>query len=121
MPMAPEALCRVATDALEARKLAGVTVLDVSSLTDVCDYMVIASGRSRRQVITAAEHVVEKAKAAGQRPLGVEGMREGEWVLVDLCDVVVHVMTPGARELYQLEKLWTPRSRPASTSGEAAG
>ena len=73
--------------------------------------MVVASGTSPRQVKALADNVVEKAKAAGCRPLGVEGEREAEWVLVDLADVVVHVMLPSTRDFYQLEKLWGTNER----------
>ena len=94
-------------DAIEELKGQDVVELDVRRLTDVTDRMVIASGRSDRQVKAIAENVLAKAKAAGVRPLGVEGLERGEWVLVDLCDVVVHIMQPDTREYYQLEKLWT--------------
>ena len=101
-----ETLTRLVTDALEDRKMQRITVLDVRALTDVTDAMVIACGRSTRQVRATAEHVIERAKEAGCRPMGVEGLRGGEWVLIDLCDVVLHLMTPDTRETYQLEKLW---------------
>lgn len=93
-------------DALDDLKALDVTVLDVRKLTDMTDCMVIATGRSNRQVAAIAEHLVAQAKAANRPPLGIEGLREGDWVLVDLTDVVVHIMQPEARELYQLEKLW---------------
>jgi len=92
--------------ALEEIKAKDIVVLDVHKLTSITDIMVIASGTSNRQVKALADNVVEKAKAAGCRPLSVEGEREGEWILVDLADVVVHVMMPVTREFYQLEKLW---------------
>ena len=94
------------TAALDDMKAANVRVLDVRGLTDIVDTMVIASGNSDRHVRSIAERVVEKAKAAGLRPLGTEGARDGEWVLVDLQDVLVHVMLPRVREFYALEHLW---------------
>jgi len=95
----------------EDLKADGVHVLDVRHLTTVTDTMVIASGRSDRHVRAIAGAVVEQAKKAGFRPLGVEGERSGEWVLVDLADLVVHVMLPRVREFYNLEKLWDMPAR----------
>ena len=94
------------TTALDDMKAVNVRVLDVRGLTDIADTMVIASGNSDRHVRSIAERVVEKAKAAGFRPLGTEGERDGEWVLVDLQDLIVHVMLPRVREFYGLERLW---------------
>jgi ribosome-associated protein len=94
------------TTALDDMKAVNVRVLDVRGLTDIADTMVIASGNSDRHVRAIAERVVEKAKAAGFRPLGTEGARDGEWVLVDLQDLIVHVMLPRVREFYGLERLW---------------
>jgi ribosome-associated protein len=92
--------------ALEDMKAVNVRVLDVRGLTDVADTMIVASGNSDRHVRAVAERVVEKAKEMGRRPMGLEGTRDGEWVLVDLQDVLVHVMLPRVRELYALEQLW---------------
>lgn len=100
------ALDQVVAKALDDMKAVNVQVIDVRKLSDVFDTLVVASGTSDRHVRSIAERVVEKAKAAGFRPLGVEGQKTGEWVLVDLRDVVVHVMLPRVRELYGLEKLW---------------
>jgi ribosome-associated protein len=80
--------------------------LDVRGMTDVMDYLVIVSGTSNRHVRSLADNVVQEAKKRGERPLGVEGEDGGEWVLVDLGDVVVHVMLPATREFYDLERLW---------------
>jgi len=94
------------TAALDDMKAVNVKMLDVRGLTDIADVMVIASGNSDRHVRSIADRVVEKAKAAGHRPLGIEGEREGEWVLVDLGDIILHVMLPRVREFYGLERLW---------------
>ncbi|MEA2094948.1 MAG: ribosome silencing factor [Pseudomonadota bacterium] len=93
-------------DALEELKGVDIKVLDVSSLTSITDRMVIASGTSTRHVQALANNVALKAKRAGCPALGVEGEQAAEWVLVDLGDVVVHVMMPPVREFYALEKLW---------------
>ena len=99
-------LQNLVTAALDDMKAVNVRVLDVRGLTDIVDTMVIASGNSDRHVRSIAERVVEKARAAGLRPLGTEGARDGEWVLVDLQDILVHVMLPRVREFYGLEDLW---------------
>ena len=92
--------------ALDDMKALDVKVLDVRDLTDIADYMVIASGTSDRHVRSVAQRVVEKAKEAGFRPHGLEGLKDGDWVLLDLNEVIVHVMLPRVREFYGLEKLW---------------
>ena len=94
------------TTALDDMKAVNVRVLDVRGLTDIANTMVSASGNSDRHVRSIADRVVESAKAAGFRPLGTEGARDGEWVLVDLQDILVHVMLPRVREFYGLERLW---------------
>jgi ribosome silencing factor RsfS/YbeB/iojap len=93
-----------ALDGLKARDVREIDVRDKSSVTDL---LVVASGTSSRHVKSIAEEVVRKAKQAGLPPIGVEGQREAEWVLVDLGDIVVHVMLPRTREFYGLERLWT--------------
>lgn len=102
----PPSLDRVITAALDDMKATNVRVLDVRGVTDIADTMVIASGTSDRHVRSIADRVVECAKKAGFRPMGVEGAGDGEWVLVDLQDVIVHVMLPRVREFYRLESLW---------------
>lgn len=92
--------------ALEDLKGREVTVLDVRGKTSVTDYMVVASGTSERHVHALADHVVEQVAGHGIRPLGVEGEHSRDWVLVDLGDVIVHLMLPETRNFYQLEKLW---------------
>ena len=103
---AVEALRQAVLNALEEMKGREVLALDVREQTSVTDWFVIVSGTSSRHVKSLAEEVVKAAKAMGLPPLGVEGEREGEWVVVDLADVVVHVMQPRVREFYALEKLW---------------
>jgi len=107
--MQADELLALVVRALEAIKAQDVSVLDVREITTFADYMVISSGRSERQVKAMADSVVEQAKGAGVRPLGVEGEKSAEWVLIDLGDVVVHAMQPATREFYQLEKLWGMR------------
>lgn len=96
----------LAENALADVKAREVRVMDVRKLTTVTDYMIIASGTSDRHVRSIADRLVEKATTAGEPPLGVEGQDGGEWVLVDLQDVVVHIMQPRVRDFYKLEKLW---------------
>lgn len=93
-------------DALNDAKALDINIFDVSELTSIADNMVIASGRSNRQVSAIADKVIQQAKANGIKPLGEEGKKQGEWVLVDLGDIIVHIMHPETREYYQLEKLW---------------
>jgi ribosome-associated protein len=103
--------------ALDDMKAVNIKVMDVRSLTDITDTMIIASGNSDRHVRSIAEHLVQYAKAAGFPPYGVEGARDGEWALVDLHDVIVHVMLPRVREFYGLERLWDTPAAPAGASG----
>ena len=103
---------RGATEELKARDVVEIDVIGKSSVTD---FMVIASGTSSRHVKSIADEVVKFAKNLGIMPLGVEGEREAEWVLVDLGDVLVHVMLPRVREFYALERLWTVGDQPPSS------
>jgi len=91
---------------LEDMKANDISVIDVRGRTVIADYLVIASGTSERHVKSSAEAVAFKAKQAGEAPIGEEGIKEGEWALVDLNGVVVHVMQPRVRDYYQIEKLW---------------
>ncbi|KZC23612.1 ribosome silencing factor RsfS [Rhodanobacter sp. FW510-R12] len=101
------ALRKSVIDALEELKAKDVREIDVRGKTSIADLLVIASGTSARHVKSIADEVGKFAKKAGVMPLGVEGEAEGEWVLVDLGDVIVHVMLPRIREFYGLERLWT--------------
>jgi len=106
----PSALQKIVTTALEDMKAVNVQILDVRALTDVADTLIVASGTSDRHVRSIADRVVQQVKAAGIRPYGIEGARDGEWVLVDLNDIVLHVMLPRVREHYGLEQLWEAHS-----------
>lgn len=97
----------IVINALEELKAQDIRILDVRDRATFTDLMVIASGTATRHVKAIADKVLEKCAKAGVRPLGVEGQREAEWVLVDLNDIVVHVMLPATREFYNLEKLWS--------------
>lgn len=105
--MSAESLQNLVINALEDIKAEDIKVLDVTGMTDVTDVMIIATGKSNRQVKALANEVVMQAKAAGIQPLGVEGEQVGEWALVDLGDVITHIMTPQTRLTYNLEKLWS--------------
>ena len=117
--MNSEELCDLVVDALEEIKGLDIVRLDVRDMTSVTDWMIVASGTSSRHVQALVDNVAEKAKAAGHRPMGVEGESGGEWVLLDLQDALVHVMLPKVREFYNLEKLWsiTPSGDAAATDG----
>ena len=104
--MEAETLKKVVLDALDDLKAVNPVTLDVAALTDVMDYLVIASGTSNRHVKSLANNVCMEAKKQGMRPIGVEGDDAGEWVLVDFGDVDVHVMLPATRDFYDLERLW---------------
>ncbi|HEY9131776.1 MAG TPA: ribosome silencing factor [Dyella sp.] len=107
-------------DALEELKAKDIREIDVRGKTSIADLLVIASGTSARHVKSIADEVVKFAKKAGVMPLGVEGEREAEWVLVDLGDIIVHVMLPRIREFYGLERLWTVGDRDADNEALSA-
>lgn len=103
---ATSALQQLVVSTLEEFKALDIKTIDVSGLNPLTDVFVIAAGSSTRHVKSMAQKLVEVAKAAGHQPLGVEGEREAEWILVDLNDVIVHLMLPQTRAFYNLEKLW---------------
>ena len=105
-PLQPEAIKKIALQALDELKAESVVVLDVRNHASFTDFMIFASGKSTRHVKSIGNEVIEAAKKANLPPLGVEGEDVGEWVLVDLGDVIVHVMLPDTRQFYELEKLW---------------
>ncbi len=110
-PTVPALLANVHA-ALAELKAKDVVEIDVRGKSSVADFMIIASGTSTRHVKSSANEVVKFAKKLDVMPLGVEGEREAEWVLVDLGDVIVHVMLPRVREFYALERLWTVGDQP---------
>ncbi|MCH8478137.1 MAG: ribosome silencing factor [Wenzhouxiangella sp.] len=115
--VAPEAIRDLAQAVLEDAKAEDIQIIDLRDRSSFADFMLIASGNSTRQVKAMADRLVERAKAAGVKPLGVEGDREAEWILVDLADVVIHLMRPQTRAFYNLEKLWS--APPATRSAQA--
>ena len=104
--MQSDKLTDVVVAALEEIKGDDIRVLDVSGVTTIADVMVVVSGGSNRQVEALADNLLGRARERGVRPLGVEGKETGDWILVDLGDVIVHIMRPEARAFYNLEKLW---------------
>lgn len=113
----PEALRDLLTNSLDDGKAEDIRVLDVRGLTSITDYMIVASGRSARQVKALKDRVLEAARDQNMRPLGVEGENVGDWVLIDFGDVIVHTMRPETRDHYQLEKLWERAdAAPAATA-----
>ncbi|TVP57736.1 MAG: ribosome silencing factor [Halomonadaceae bacterium] len=104
--MQADALKELISTAVSDRKGEDIVVLDVRDRTSVADYMIIASGTSKRHIYSIAEHVVVSAKSQGNAPPKVEGGNGSDWVLVDLGDVILHVMLPAAREFYDLERFW---------------
>ncbi|HEY7985807.1 MAG TPA: ribosome silencing factor [Methylophilaceae bacterium] len=101
-----ETMKSAVVDALEDVKAIDIKVMDVTKLTAITSYMIIASGSSNRQTKSLAHNVVVKIKELGGEVYGIEGEKEGEWVLVDLGDILVHVMQPSVRDYYNLEQLW---------------
>lgn len=96
----------IAVNALEDTKAVDLAVYDVKAISNVTDYMIICSGNSNRHIKSLATSVLEKVKAAGYKPLSIEGQDSREWVLVDLGEVVVHIMLSATRQFYDIESLW---------------
>ena len=115
--MQSKKLAALAETTLDDMKARDIRVIDVRKLTTVTDYMIIASGTSDRHVRSIADRLVERATEAGCKPLGTEGGDAGEWVLVDLQDVVVHVMQGKIRDVYKLENLWDMQAPAAGSAG----
>lgn len=119
--MTPDSIKQTAVSALEDIKARDIVVMNVAKLTSIADYMIVASGDSARQTKALANNVVEKIKEAGGEVYSTEGEENGEWVLVDLGSVIVHIMHPAVREYYNLEELWgasPARSRKSAGSAQ---
>ena len=119
-PLSLDQLRNLVISSLEDFKAIDIQQIDVSGQNPLTDLFVIASGNSTRHIKSMAENLVVKAKAAGCPPLGVEGQAQAEWVLVDLNDVIVHLMLPKTRAFYNLEKLWEASKVQRSHSGRSA-
>ncbi|MFP5440483.1 MAG: ribosome silencing factor [Gammaproteobacteria bacterium] len=117
--MNAEQLSTLVNEALADMKAQNVVTLDVAGMTSIADRIIIASGTSSRHVKSLADTVLERVKQQGVMPLGVEGDATAEWVLVDIGDVIVHVMTPAARQYYDLERLWAIGPRKADAGAAA--
>ena len=104
--MQTDKLLNIVLETLEEKKGLKISVIDVQGKTSITDYMVLVTGTSGRHVKSLADYVDIKVKENGFRPLGIEGKEGSEWVLLDLGDIILHVMTAQMREFYQLEKLW---------------
>ena len=117
--MQAEAICRAAVDALEEIKAEDIVVMDVRNMSSLFDYMIVASAESTRQTRALVGNLQDKIKTQGGKILGVEGESAGEWVLVDMGDVIVHVMQPAIRSYYNLEQLWGGEA-PTSNSAQRA-
>jgi len=121
-----EVMKEAVIDALEDIKGFDITVMDVRKLTSMTNYMIVASATSSRQAKAMADNVREKLKAQGADLRGVEGEKEGEWVLVDLSDIIVHIMLPATRAYYNLEQLWgaaeqqRKSAKPSASSASSA-
>ncbi len=116
--MKPKALLQLATAALDDMKALDIVSMDVRKLTDVADYMLICSGTSNRHTQSIANNLIVKVKANGIQPVGVESDSSNEWTLVDLGDVIVHIMLPKTREFYSLEKLWSSSAKARKNQAE---
>jgi ribosome-associated protein len=106
VPSAVKSVLKLVEKSLDADKAEEIVTVDLTDKSAIADYMVIATGRSARQLSSMADHLVEKLKATGYGHVPVEGQEHGDWVLVDAGDVVVHLFRPEVRALYNLEKMW---------------
>jgi ribosome-associated protein len=112
-PPSPRKLLQVVKGSLTDDKAEAIVVIELDGKSSIADYMVIASGRSQRHVAATAEHLIERLKAAGLKPVPSEGLAQGDWVLIDGGDVIVHLFRPEVRAFYNLEKMWAGGKRPS--------
>ena len=113
--MTVKKLEKTVINSLEELKAVDIKILDVKRLTSITDIMIVASGTSARQVRSLANKVIEEVKKINVYPLGSEGEEQGEWALIDLGDIIVHIMQPAIRDYYQLEKLWSVENKQLSS------
>ena len=106
VPPSVKSVLKLVETSLDADKAEDIVVLDLTDKTSIADYMVIATGRSQRHLAAMADHLIEKLKARGHTHVPIEGKAQGDWVLIDIGDVVVHLFRPEIRALYNLEKMW---------------
>ena len=119
--LSPETLLKIAKEILEDRKAVDVSVIDLAGKSAIAEYMVVATGRSNRQVVALAENLLQGFKAHGLIGIIPEGIRQGDWVLIDGGDVIIHLFRPEVREFYNLEKMWgVPHEGADWTSGANA-
>jgi ribosome-associated protein len=117
--MQNEKVIELAVASLEDLKAKNIEILDVREKSSVTDYMVVCSGTSKRHVMSIATKVEDELKESSVQSLSSEGHKGGDWVIVDLSDVVIHVLTEEARELYDLEKLWRFDMKPEAIIEES--
>ncbi len=103
----PEELSELIIHSLDADKAEDITTIDLAERSSIADYMVVATGRSQRQVAALADHLMRKLKEVGLGTCQVEGLSQGDWVLIDAGDVIVQIFRPEVREFYNLEKMWS--------------
>jgi ribosome-associated protein len=102
----PETILKVVTDILDDRKAEDVVVIDLAGKSTIADYMIVATGRSGRQVAALADHLLQAIKGQGLIGITPEGKGQGDWVLIDAGDVIIHLFRPEIRDFYNLEKMW---------------
>lgn len=111
-----DALLKVVLSSLEDDKAEEVVEIDLKGKSSIADYMVVASGRSARQVSAIAEHLTERVKHAGFAPCRTEGKGQADWVVIDAGDVIVHIFRPEVRDFYKLEKMWSAEMPPEAVA-----